>query len=355
MDSLFNACRQRQDETGKRLLECEGEIRNGNVTLRYHSPTHIKRYIEKQALSSPIAGLSSKDPCEESEVQTPRLTRQTLSTLKFDWKQYCFICGKTCSSKNKSEWANVVSSIDSEGDTKVFKAAQARRDDAMLVRLGEVPNGDLVATEARYHRSKCYTSYINPRNIATIQVQSKMDSQHDKALKIIIDEITPDINDKKVFQLSSVTSSFQELLSQVGVELEDVQRYTSQKLKAKLSSNCPYLCFIPQPGYSDLVCSCDITVGTALRKANELVTVLREVSDVTDQSQPETHTQMRTDETLLHQAAGILRRGILHTTKLDNEYYSFEEMLKAEKDFNDPLLDKFILWLTCEEFFYVWV
>ena len=33
--------------------------------------------------------------------------------------------------------------------TKVFKAAQARRDDAMLVRVGEVPNGDLVATEAR--------------------------------------------------------------------------------------------------------------------------------------------------------------------------------------------------------------
>ena len=61
---------------------------------------------------------------------------------------------------------------------------------------------------------------------------------------------------------------------------------------------------------------------------------------------------MPTDETLLHQAAGILRRRILHTTKLDNEYYSFEEMsLKAEKDFIDPLLYKFILWLTCEEFF----
>ena len=89
MDSLFNACRQRQDETGKRLLECEDEVRNGNVMFRYHrscrvtyaSPTHIKRYIEKQALSSQIAGPSSKDPCEESEVQTPRLTRQTLGTL----------------------------------------------------------------------------------------------------------------------------------------------------------------------------------------------------------------------------------------------------------------------------------
>ena len=100
--------------------------------------------------------------------------------------------------------------------TKVFKAAQARRDDAMLVRLGEVPNGDLVALKLDYHRSKCYTSYINPRNIAAIKAQSKMDSQHDKAPKIILDAITPDINDNQVFQLSSITSRFQEFLSEVG-------------------------------------------------------------------------------------------------------------------------------------------
>ena len=84
--------------------------------------------------------------------------------------------------------------------TKVFKAAQSRGDDAMLVRLGEAPNGDLVAIVARYHRSKCYTSYINPRNIAAIQAQSKMDSQQDKALKIIIDEITQEINDNQFFR-----------------------------------------------------------------------------------------------------------------------------------------------------------
>ena len=81
-------------------------------------------------------------------------------------------------------------------------------------------------------------------------------------------------------------SRLQKHLSEVGVESDEAQRYTSQNLKTKLTSKCPYLSFIPQHGYSDLVGSCDITVGTALRKANELVTVLREVSDVTDQSQP---------------------------------------------------------------------
>lgn len=70
---------------------------------------------------------------------------------------------------------------------------------------------------------------------------------------------------------------------------------------------------------------------------------------MTDQSQPATSSQTLADEIILHQAAGILRSRILHTKMLDNEYYSFEEMsLEAEKDFIDPLLYKFILWLTCE-------
>lgn len=87
MDSLFNACRQRQDEIGKRLLESEDDIRKGNVTFRYHrncratyaSPTHVKRFIEKRSLPAPTAGPSTADPSEESEVQTPRLTRQQVA------------------------------------------------------------------------------------------------------------------------------------------------------------------------------------------------------------------------------------------------------------------------------------
>lgn len=107
----------------------------------------------------------------------------------------------------------------------------------MLVRL-EVPNGDLVAIEVRYHRKKnCYTIYINPRNIGAIQAQSKTVSNYDKALKILIDEITPDINNSQVFLLSSMLSRFQELLLELGVELDDAQRHTSQNLKAKLTTS----------------------------------------------------------------------------------------------------------------------
>jgi len=43
----------------------------------------------------------------------------------------------------------------------VLEAAERRKDTEMLTRLHGVPNGDLVAIETRYHRSKsCYLKYI---------------------------------------------------------------------------------------------------------------------------------------------------------------------------------------------------
>jgi len=43
----------------------------------------------------------------------------------------------------------------------VLEAAERRKDTEMLLRLHGVPNGDLVAIEARYHRWKsCYLKYI---------------------------------------------------------------------------------------------------------------------------------------------------------------------------------------------------
>ena len=50
--------------------------------------------------------------------------------------------------------------------TKVLEAAKRRGDQHMLTRLDGVPNGDLVAVGARYHRQKaCYAHYIGEQNI----------------------------------------------------------------------------------------------------------------------------------------------------------------------------------------------
>ena len=64
--------------------------------------------------------------------------------------------------KKRDSWSIVQSAIGKKSDkpdmyTTVMEAAGRRSDTDMLTRLQGVPNGDLVAMEARYHRSKsCY-------------------------------------------------------------------------------------------------------------------------------------------------------------------------------------------------------
>jgi hypothetical protein len=63
--------------------------------------------------------------------------------------------------------------------TKILHAANDKNDVAMIRRLNGVPNGDLVAMEARYHRKRnCLSTYINPRNISA--QRKSVQRQHKK-------------------------------------------------------------------------------------------------------------------------------------------------------------------------------
>ncbi len=87
-----------------------------------------------------------------------------------------------------------------------------------------------------------------------------------------------------------------------------------------------HISFIPQPGLSDLVCAKKITVGDALKKAYKLENVIEAIEtentgDAIDGSISDT------DESLVHRTADILRRRVMNNTKkLNNEFYSCEEI-----------------------------
>ena len=85
-------------------------------------------------------------------------TRSNASVAKIDWKSLCFICGELCRIKHRQTWSMVGSAITESSNmyTEHSEAAEARQDNDMLTRLRGVPNGDLVAVEARYHRQKSY-------------------------------------------------------------------------------------------------------------------------------------------------------------------------------------------------------
>ena len=94
------------------------------------------------------------------------MTRSSLPLNTFDWKKNCFLCGAECQLKKRASWSMVQSAIEKKSDKSdmysvVLEAAERRKDTEMLTRLHGVPNGDLVAIETRYHRSKsCYLKYI---------------------------------------------------------------------------------------------------------------------------------------------------------------------------------------------------
>ena len=99
---------------------------------------------------------------------------------------------------------------------------------------------------------------------------------------------------------------------------------------------------------SDLVCSKDISVGEVLRKASYLMKMLNESSKCED----EQRFGNLTENALLHEAASVLRRQISISKKLEGEYHSSEEMSSLKlKEWVDPVLYKFICWVTDKNLF----
>lgn len=352
LKTLFEACRLRNDNIAQKLLPQENAIVMGHVSFRYHrncrstytSKHHIKRIHTKNVSSASYNDGGGLVDSTASSSCFSR-TRSQSPFQEFNWKTKCFICGGSCFQAKRISWCMVETAVDSDPDspnlyTKVLKAADKRDDQALLTRLQGVVNGDLVAVEARYHK-KCST-YYNPRNITASAKVTSRETLFNKCIQLLIDEFKQSIEAKQVFLLTTITNRFKELLSENGHG--GSEKYTTQKLKHQLMREWPGVSFIPQPGASDLVCSSEITVGEAICQAHDIMKVLKE-SEPPDKF-PE-NVSSASEETIIHEAMGILQERIMATEKLDEYYYSADEMTaKDQKTFLDPLLLKALGWLT---------
>jgi hypothetical protein len=227
--------------------------------------------MKVSASTSRNDGESSSDNRETENSDAARGCFRRSQQDDFDWLSLCFICGTNCSSKHRNEWS-LVASIE-KGSTsmynRILKAAEQYQDHAMLARLYGVPNGDLVAYDARYHRTKnCLSKYLQGQ-ISTITYQIPDNDETDKfkiACRKLVSEFQHRIlQEKEVFLLTTLKQRYQELLEEEGIET--ACEYRSNKLKNILSQHWEDISFIPQPGMSDLVCSKDLSVGDVLVKA----------------------------------------------------------------------------------------
>ncbi len=105
---------------------------------------------------------------------------------------------------------------------------EQRQDQELLTRFNSLPNGDLVAAEARYHRGKklCFPKYTH----FTIQNQSADKNTFKVALNQIIVEYNDSIiNEKEVYLLTTPREWFHTILHDAGVV--NAETYTSHYLK----------------------------------------------------------------------------------------------------------------------------
>ena len=360
LDAVFDAPQSRMDQTGQKLIQCKDAIISGSVKIKYHrncratytSRYHINRYNEQRNKDQQTVPESSESRDDLPE-QSRWFTRSVTPT--FDWKTNCFICDKPCYSNKRYEWSMVRTAVDHQTPSTILTGAQQRQDMEMLLRLQGVPNGDLVAVEARYHRKKaCVAKYTDTRKHSPLTKDTKTSNAYIDAAGQVKEEFQAAVmSEKCVFQLTTLKTKFCGLASELGIENPD--SYTTFNFKRLLKNIWPELSFIPQPGRSDLVCSSAITVGEALSTAKELGRAVKEFEEDEDAASEQSglwSSTYESDESLIHKTIGVLRQRILKTKKLENEYFSSKEMsLAAQKDFVDPLLYKAIGWLSDEELF----
>ena len=173
LQMLFAACAVRRDGIGNTLLAKKQDISNGGVVFTYH------RNCRATFVSPSILKKLDKDPNKSDAYEKTDITytHSHASPTSFNLKENCFICGMRCYPGRRLQWSMVQSSISARADgsdiySRMLAASNQWTDHDMIVRLRGVPNGELVAVGARYHRikkrfPKVYKSAANTGTVCT--------------------------------------------------------------------------------------------------------------------------------------------------------------------------------------------
>ena len=95
-------------------------------------------------------------------------------------------------------------------------------------------NGDLVAAEAKYHKS-CFSSYTRKSNIKHRAFKEEKDeSLFSVAFKEMASTIQSFLDNGRAYDMSSLLTMYQHILKSKGI---DADSYTKHKLKLRMQSH----------------------------------------------------------------------------------------------------------------------
>ncbi len=99
------------------------------------------------------------------------------------------------------------------------------------------------------------------RGMAAAEKVEKEESNHQAALLNLKEEFQPARNQMEIFSLTAFRDRYHDIAIKAAHHID---------LKCSYKGRWTDLSFIPQPGWSDLVCSCDMNVGVAVNTVKEL-------------------------------------------------------------------------------------
>ncbi|CAH3141995.1 unnamed protein product, partial [Porites evermanni] len=223
--TLLAALERRRDETYRRLVTEKEYLQDKDNTIYWHS-TCYSAYTSEQNLQ--YAEVQQVDAVEVSEVSEVSDRSLRSKSLPFDSSK-CLICGNR--SYKKCKEMNNASSFDSRDAIK--KAAEAIDDKRILHILSGV-NDDLVAAEAKYHKS-CFSSYTSKSNIKHRAFKEEKDeSLFSVAFKEMASTIQSFLDNGRAYDMSSLLTMYQHILKSKGI---DADSYTKHKLKLRMQSH----------------------------------------------------------------------------------------------------------------------
>lgn len=163
-------------------------------------------------------------------VDTPEDYNKSLRSKSspFDSSK-CLICGNK--SYKKCKEMNNASSFEARDAIK--KAAEAKDDQRILHILRGV-NEDLVAAEAKYHKS-CFGSYTSKSNIKHRAFKEvKDESLFSITFNEMASTIQSSLDDGRAFDMAWLLAMYQNMLKSKGVNADG---YTKHKLKLRMQSH----------------------------------------------------------------------------------------------------------------------
>lgn len=219
IQTLVAALKLRQDDVYERL-KSDLDILS-NINVKWHSNCYAKwtskenlRYKQQISLSSTtLSGAAG----------TIRISRGHCTTT--DWTKCLF--SKRLTHKKVKEMFRVSTFQACE---TIMQAAIAKGD-GNLLRVTRGVNNDLIAAEARYHKT-CHASYISKANLMSAAFhEGGQETTYDAVFRELADQITMELQHGKAFETSALLIRYKAMLQEQGVMGE---RYTSQRLKLRL-------------------------------------------------------------------------------------------------------------------------